>query len=256
MRNASVRRTLCLAAIGFAAIRPAHAGHDASSFGVEFSGCVESIGVSLAPIASVLALTPPGFIPVGLGSPVSPIVVRTADCAGIAVDGGKSKPGTVAQIGAVIVPPAPAGEDIDNYTFWYYTTSEKLARRLQDLGVAAQHVANIDYALHPGQAGTTNTLSVTVKRPGSPRFVLSGTVVPTETPAGSFEAIWWQQTAAGNVRMDTSVPVIAIGSANLGLVTDADGDLGQLIGSGALAFPVLQQFNILPNAHMGVAIAH
>ena len=79
---------------------------------------------------------------------------------------------------------------------------------------------------------------------------------PTEVPAGSFEAIWWQQTAAGNVRMDTSVPVIAIGSAALGLVTDANGALGQLIGGGALGFPILQQFNLLPDAHMAVAITH
>jgi len=256
MRNSIMRCTLCIAAIGLVAMRPAQAGHDTSPFGVEFSGCVESIGVALAPIASVLALTAPGFIPVGLGGPVSPIVVRTADCTGIAVDGGKSKPGTVVQIGAVVVPPAPAGEDIDNYTFWYYTTSGELARRLQDLGVEAQHVANIDYTLHPGAAGTTNTLSVTVKRPGNPRFVLSGTVVPPSTPAGSFEAIWWQRTAAGNVRMDTSVPVIAIGSASLGLVTDANGALGALIGGGALAFPILQQFNILPHAQMSVDVAH
>ena len=258
MTTRSLRSAICIIGVGLAAaaMHPARASNSQSPFGVEFSDCVESIGVGLAPTPNVVALTPPGFIPVGLGTPVSPIVVRTADCAGIAVDGHKAKPGSIVQIGAVIVPPEIGVGDINNYTFWYYTTSEKLARRLQDLGVAAQHVANIDYALHPGQAGTTNTLSVTVKRPGSPRFVLSGTVVPTETPAGSFEAIWWQQTAAGNVRMDTSVPVIAIGSANLGLVTDADGDLGQLIGSGALAFPVLQQFNILPNAHMGVAIAH
>ena len=134
----SLRHSLCITAIAFAstAIHPAQAGHSATPFAVEFEGCVESIGVALAPIANVLALTPPEFIPVGAGGPVSPIVVRTADCAGIAVDGGKSKAGSVGQIGAVIVPPDGAG-DINNYTFWYYTTSEKLAHRLQDLGVMA-----------------------------------------------------------------------------------------------------------------------
>ena len=248
----SLRRSLCITAIAFvgAAIHPVQAGHSTTPFAVEFDGCVESIGVALAPTANVLALTPPGFIPVGLGGPVSPIVVRTADCAGIAVDGDKSKPGSVMQIGAVIVPPDGAGE-INNYTFWYYTTSEKLARRLQDLGIAAQHVANLDYDLD-----AANHLSVGVGRSGDPRFVVSGTVDPSQVPAGSFEAIWWQKTAAGNVRMDTLVPVIAIGSADLSLATDAASALGVLIGGGALGFPIVQQFNVLPSAHMDVAVVH
>jgi hypothetical protein len=248
----ALRRSLCITAIAFvsSAVHPAQAGHSAASFGVEFEGCVESIGVALAPIAGVLALMPPGFIPVGLGGPVSPIVVRTADCAGIAVDGGKSKPGSVVQIGAVIVPPDGAG-DINNYTFWYYTTSEKLAHRLQDLGVAAQHVANVGYHLD-----AENHLSISVKRPGDPRFVISGTVVPSVVPAGSFEAIWWQKTAAGNAWMDTKVPVIAIGWADLALATDADGALGMLIGGGAIDFWILQQFNVLPSAQMDVTVVH
>jgi len=257
MGNPSLRFTLCIAAIGFAgaAARPVEAADPATPFGVEFDGCVESIGVALVATDSVLALTPPAFIPVGLGTPVSPVVVRTADCAGIAVDGGPPAPGSVAQIGAVIVPPQPGVGDINNYTFWYYTTSERLARRLQDLGVAAQHVADIDYDLSPGKAGRTNHLKVMVKRPGDPRLLLSGTVVPPEAPSGTFEAIWWQNTSAGNVRMDTTVPVIAIGSANLGLSTHADSALGALIGGSTLAFPILQQFNLLPTAHMDVGVA-
>jgi hypothetical protein len=244
-----LRRPLCTTAIALfsAAIHPAQAAQSATLFGVDFEDCVESIGVALAPIANVLALTPSEFIPVGVGGPVSPIVVRTADCAGIAVDGAKSKPGSVVQVGAVIVPPDSAG-DINNYTFWYYTTSAKLAHRLQDVGVAAQHVANIDYDLD-----TANHLSVAVERPGDPRFLIAGTVVPSPVPAGSFEAIWWQKTAAGNVRMDTKVPVIAIGSANLTLATGADNALGTLIGGAELAFPIVQQFNVFPTAHMDVA---
>src|SRR5262245_20783115 len=72
---------------------------------VTFTDCVESIGVGLAPTPNVVPLTGAGFVPVGAGTPVSPVVVRTADCAGIAVDGHKPKPGSVVQIGAVIIPP-------------------------------------------------------------------------------------------------------------------------------------------------------
>ena len=222
---------------------PARAGGFPARFGVEFSGCAESIGVGLAPTANVLALTPPEFIPVGMGTPVSPIVVRTANCAGIAVDGDKLKPGIIVQVGALIVPPQPGAGDINNYAFWYYTTHAKLAHRLQDIGVGAQHVATIRYDLEAEEACVAGDLGVVVRRPGEPAFALSGTVTPSHAPAGSFEAIWWQKGATGTVRMDTLVPLIKIGSANLVLATNPANALGELIGGGALGFPVIQQFN-------------
>src|SRR5690349_11234424 len=66
-----------------------------SNFTVEFSGCVESIGVGLIPTSLAQMLIPPGFHLVGEGQPFTPIVVRTAHCQGIAVDGHKPKPGSV-----------------------------------------------------------------------------------------------------------------------------------------------------------------
>jgi hypothetical protein len=237
--------------MGWASV--AAAAGPATPFAVEFSGCVESIGVGLAPTANVVALTPPEFIPVPTGGPFSPIVVRTADCAGIAVDGGKARPGSVVQIGAVIIPPDGHG-DINNYTFWYYTTDEKLARRLQDVGVSAQHAATIRYDLDPGTLGN-NALSVEVRRPGDPRFTLDGTVVASGTPTGQFEAIWWQKTSLGTIRMDTLVPVIAISTADLALTTDPANALGQLIEGGVPGFAILQQFNLFAGAHMAVSIA-
>jgi hypothetical protein len=179
--------------------------------------------------------------------------VRTADCAGIAVDGGNPKSGSIVQIGAVIVPPEPGAGDINNYTFWYYTTDSQLAHRLQDLGVSAQHVATIRYDLDPELTGVPNHLAVTVRRPGQPRLALEGTVIPSATPTGSFEALWWQQTSAGQAKMDTLVPVIAISSADLLLQTDAANELGALIGGSTLGFPLVQQFNTFSGAHMGVS---
>ena len=72
---------LRLLALGICAtvLSPAKASHDPTAFDVDFTSCVESVGVGLAPTANVVALTPPPFIPVGLGTPVSPVVVRTAD---------------------------------------------------------------------------------------------------------------------------------------------------------------------------------
>ncbi len=156
MTTRSRRSVLVIIAVGLAtttAMHSARAGNSLSPFGVEFSDCVESIGVGLAPTPNVLALTPPGFVPVGVGMDFSPIVVRTANCAGIAVDDHKPKAGSVVQIGAVIVPPEIGLGDINNYTFWYYTTDEKLAHRLRDLGVSAQHVETIGYMLEPEAIG-------------------------------------------------------------------------------------------------------
>jgi hypothetical protein len=54
--------------------------------------------------------------------------------------------------------------------------------------------------------------------------------------------------------MDTTVPEIFIGTANLTLVTEASNALGELIGGGSAGFPLLQQFNTFPDAHMTVSI--
>ena len=83
---------------------------DARSSAVEFSDCIESIGVGLVPTAQAEALVPAPFIVVGAGTPVTPLVVRTSDCGGIAVDDGPTKAGSVVQIGVVIVPPDFTGD--------------------------------------------------------------------------------------------------------------------------------------------------
>jgi hypothetical protein len=222
------------------------------AFEVEFTNCVESIGVGLIPTAQAQALVPSEFHLVGEGQPVTPIVVRTSRCEGIAVDGYSPNAGSVVQIGVVIVPPDFSG-NINNYTLWYYTSDAKLAHHLERLGVAAQHVPTIDYDYEP--SGASNPLFVAVPRPGDPSLSLGGTVSESTTLAGSFEAIWWAKINGGNARMDTLVPAIFIGGADLTLMTGASGALGQLIGGSSSGFPLLQQFNTFASAHLGVSIA-
>ena len=50
--------------------------------------------------------------------------------------------------------------------------------------------------------------------------------------------------------METAVPVILIGTADLELTTSPNGPLGQLIGGAFLGFPLLQQFNTFEQAGM------
>jgi hypothetical protein len=220
-----------------------------TNFPVEFSDCVESIGVTLVSTESARAYVPAEFILVGEGQPVTPLVVRTASCRGIAVDGRQSKPGEIIQIGLVIVPPDGTG-DINNYTVWYSSNDAILATQVRQTGVTAQIVSTIDYGFDPA----VNSLFVLLPRPGWPRLALSGAVQPSPFAAGSFLANWWQQTEAGKVKMSTNVPVINIGAANLTMTTDPNGPLGQLIGGGSTGFPVLQQFNTFGAAHMEISI--
>ena len=220
-----------------------------ADFPVEFTDCVESIGVTLVSTERARAYVPAQFILAGEGQPVTPLVVRTARCRGIAVNGYMPKAGEIVQIGLVIVQPDFTG-DINNYTLWYYTSDAKLATQLRDAGVAAQHVPTIDYDFDTGD----NSLFVRVPRPGSPRLTLFGTVSPSPNPAGAFLANWWQQADAGRVKMSTQVPTINIGGADLTLMTDPSNPLGQLIGSGSIGFPIIQQFNTFTTAHMGVSV--
>jgi hypothetical protein len=221
------------------------------SFDVDFEDCIESIGVGLVPTTNARALTPAQYILVGEADPVTPIVVRTSHCEEIRVNGQGSKEGSIVQIGAVIVPPDFTG-DINNYTFWYYTDHKKLAKKLQDAGVAAKYVPDLEYDYDPGCSGHPAELKVKVPAGyGAPRLKLKGTVVESQMPAGSFDANWWRESQVAGVKMATNVPIIDIGSANLQL-TNANGALAQLIGGDTLGFPILQQFNTFDDAEMNV----
>jgi hypothetical protein len=221
-----------------------------SSFAVEFNDCVESIGVTLLPTASVRAYVPQPFVLAGEGQTLTPLVVRTAHCRRIATAGHGIRGGDIVQIGAVVVPPDFSG-DINNYTIWYYTTDLRLALRLLQAGVKAQYVPTIDYNFDTED----NTLQVCVPLPGVPRLVLSGSVDPSSQPAGSFVANWWQSTQGRTTKMSTTVPIINIGAADLILTTNSNGLLGELIGASSTGFPIIQQFNTFERAQMQVAVA-
>jgi hypothetical protein len=219
-----------------------------ANFPVEFIDCVESIGVTLVPTASARAYVPHQFILAGEGQPVTPLVVRTAQCSNIAVAGHGPMAGAMVQIGAVIVPPDFSG-DINNYTIWFSTSNAKLATQLRKVGVDAQLVPVIDYDYQSGN----NSLTVRVPAPFESSLTLSGSVLPSPNAAGSFIANWWQQTKTGVVKMSTNVAVIKIGSANLTLTTEDD-PLAQLFGGSSTGFPIIQQFNTFAAANMQVSV--
>jgi hypothetical protein len=237
---------LCLTALS-SAVKADDWG-DLAGFQVQFTDCVESIGVGLVPTENVEELLPPNFIPVGSGTPLTPLVVRTSR-GKISVNGRGARTGNIVQIGAVIVPPDFTG-DINNYTLLYYTDDLELALRLILAGVHAQYVPTLQY-----QIGNDNSFLVRVPAPGSPRLRLEGYISPPPGPAGSFLANWWQQSSCGVVKMSTNVPAIAIGGADLTLSTNANNALGQIVGGSTFEFPLVQQFNTFANASMNVQVS-
>lgn len=237
---------LCLTAWS-SAVRAEDWG-DLLGFQVQLTDCVESIGVGLVPTENVEELLPPGFIPVGSGTPVTPLVVRTSR-GKISVNGRRARTGNIVQIGAVIVPPDFTG-DINNYTLFYYTDDLQLALRLVLAGVHAQYVPTLQY-----QIGNDHSFLVRVPVPGNPKLRLEGSISPPPGPAGSFLANWWQQSPCGVVKMSTNVPAISIGGADLTLSTNANNALGGIVGGGTFEFPLVQQFNTFANASMNVQVS-
>jgi hypothetical protein len=176
---------------------------------VEFTNCVETIGIALVPTASARAHVPAPFVLAGVGQSVTRLVVRTARC-DIAVPGGAARLGEIVQIGSVVLPP-DGGGDVNIYTIFYYTSDARLALELRQAGVNAEYVSTIDYNYN----SSGNSLQVRVQPPGLPKIDVSGTVSPSSVPAGSFVANWWQAAKGSFVKMSTNVPAIMIGGANL-----------------------------------------
>ena len=175
----------------------AQSSNQSVGFAVEFSNCVETIGVTMVPTARARLFVPNHFILAGEGESLTPLVVRTARCAGVATAGHKPTTAEIVQIGAVIVPPDFTG-DINNYTIWYSTSDAKLADRLRKVDINAQHVPTIAYDYQSGN----NSFSAQLPVPSESRFTLIGNVQPSPNPTGSFTANWWQQTSTGVCKDD------------------------------------------------------
>ena len=76
----------------------------------------------------------------------------------------------------------------------------------------------------------------------------------SNTPAGSFEANWWVKRNNRVLKMNTQVPEIFVGNADLALETRSQSQLGRLIGGDTFYFPILQQFNNFQRAPMRVSV--
>ena len=135
-----------------------------SSFGVEFTDCSELASITTITAAKARTVVPASFTLAGDASG-TPFVVRVAHCRAVSVDDSAPEAATVAQLGVSIVSPDGTG-DINNYTAWYFTTSLRLAVKLQLLGVPAQWTPGLGYSLVPGSANS-GTLRIDAGRRAS-----------------------------------------------------------------------------------------
>lgn len=217
-----------------------------SSLSVTFAGCQEVASLAPAPYDNVRPLVPARFKLASGGPGLAIIVVRVANCQHVTVDGKDVGAGTVAQVGPNLVSPDGTG-DINNYAFYYSTTSAALAHKLRKLGVPAEHVEDIGFETQ-FQANGKGKVEVEVEKP---EYEVTGDIEKPTAPPVSFTANWWSDDHGQNTRMQTPIATIQFGGAKLTLKTDPDGKLGKLFGTGTVTFPYFDSYNtFVPAATM------
>ena len=231
---------------------PARAEPPHYDFDVTFRDCTEFVGIGLVPYAQARDLVPTAFDLAGDGVDAI-VVVRVSDCDEVAFEHGHAKPGTLTQIGITIVGP-DAAADIDNYTLWYGTDNRKLQRELDQAGVDAVLLDDIDYSFADDGTGT-GPLDIAVEATCDlPDHAIAGTATaPTSAPT-LFVARWHREGPHGDVVMETTFPDIQFSSAVTTLTTSAGSDLADLIGAASLTFPILDSYNAFTEAPMAVTV--
>lgn len=211
---------------------------------VSFAGCDEIASVTPVAFAKARALVPANLTLASDGT-IAPFVVRVGHCSTIDVGNGPPEAGTVAQLGPSIVSPDGTG-DINIYTSWYYTTSLRLALRLNLLGVPAQWSPGLDYDLEGG------TLDIDVGFPAIPRFQATSAVVEPGPSSIPSTVNWWRQNGSKLTKMSTVISNAFLGVASTTLTAPPGGVLANLFGASTVSFPFLDSFNRFPAGTMTV----
>ena len=208
----NLRSSLALAsAVGLAAPTVALAAPPAPVV-VRFEQCTEWVGVAAASAAGVRALVPQRYTPV-TDAAGAKLVVRVADCAAVHIGSLPTRPGRVAQIGAIVFSPDGTATDpntgINNYTLSYATNSLALALALRGAGVPA--ALDLGLTIESTPAGARNEFYAAVSPDldsSSPTWFLHGSVVAPSI-SSPFLANWWRLTGGREIKMATDIPSIA-----------------------------------------------
>jgi hypothetical protein len=213
------------------------------AFDVVFNDCHDQASITPVPVASVRSLVPSHYQLTDESTGTTLLVVRITTCTDIVVTGVDVGAGTVAQVGANIVSPDGTG-DINNYSFYYASTSLLLAAHLQAIGFGAEFVPGIRFTISPDVDGD-GTISIVVPQLPSP-YEVGGPVVFPTAPFAPFTANWYADFAGKTIEMHTPIPNISFGSGTMTLRTFPFDPLGRILGSGSVGFPDFDSFNYAP----------
>jgi hypothetical protein len=247
-------RTLCFAiTLAFASL-PAQAQPFGRGFTVDFSQCTEFAGVGPVNFAKAAAQVPSVFSALPVGS-TGGIVVRATSCSGVSVNGGRSIPTAISQIGVEIVPPDGTG-DINNYTLIYVSNNAELVLAFNLAGVPAMFDPSLTYQFTYDSTGKSGELYVEAEGIGLPAYFLTGTESDPTGPGSDFKANWWFANGGAVVKQASDFPDIAFGAAAVSLHTDRNSALGQLIGGNSDSdFHFLPVRGVYGSAHMVVTVS-
>jgi hypothetical protein len=223
---------------------------DVEPFDVTFQKCSEFVGVTLVPTSNVRSRVPADYeLAVYTTPEEAAVVVRIADCDAVRVRNKKPRAARVVQVGVVLAG-MNSGSDIDNYTLWYVTNDQHLARELSNVGVPAEFSKQSSYSFSPNASGS-GPLTITSRTKHAPDFLVSGAAALPTTDAIPFQASWWYDGVYGTIQMETYLPVFQFGVAATQLTTQ-DTTLRALFGAYPVTFSGLDSYNTFAAAYMQV----
>lgn len=247
-------RILFLAAAGLAIALLTAQAQPARSFMVDFSQCTEFAGVGPVNYEKATGLVPAVFSALSVGT-TGALVVRATACSGVSINGGRSVPTSISQIGVEIVSPDGTG-DINNYTLIYASNNPELVLAFNSVGVPAIYDPSLTYQFTYDSTGKAGELYAEVAGIGLPAYFLTGTETDPTAPGSDFKANWWFAKGGETVKEASDFPNIAFGSAAVSLHTDRNSVLGQLIGGNTDSdFHFLPIRGVYASAHMLVTTA-
>jgi hypothetical protein len=222
-------------------------------FSVDFLQCTEAVGVGPVDFARASSLVPPVFTTLPVGSTAA-IVVRATNCGGVQVNGARSIPTVISQIGIEIVAPDGTG-DINNYTLVYLTNNAQLAFAFNVVGLPAIFDPTLTYEFTYDSTGMSGEVYVEAEGPGVPAYFITGTESDPATAGFDFKANWWYHGFDGIIKQASDFPNIAFGTANLSFHTRRASVLGKLIGGNTDSdFHFLPVRGVYASAHMDVTV--
>lgn len=209
---------------------------------VNFKDCTEFVGVAAVDEAKARALVPERYQLV-VDQAGAKLVVRIANCQGIAVNSTNYQPGTVAHIGIMLYSPDGTATDpnnsINNYTLSYTSNLKNLVNALNKQDIPAKLDDNLSYEVNPVNASNELYTNINPQAKNPVAWSLHGTVNTPQFPS-DFLANWWFLSRKAELKMATDIPVIYFDfNSTVSFFTSRNNPIGQLLGSNSIAnFPL------------------